>query len=72
LSAFERAGVAYLAGSRNSLKIIIEGKVYYVSVNAIGRALADANFKAYILKLSEPLPKIPQEKRTEEQAEVSA
>jgi hypothetical protein len=51
LSAFERVGVAYLAGSRRSLKIKIEGKTYYVHVNDIGRALADANFKAYILKL---------------------
>jgi hypothetical protein len=56
LSAFERVGVAYLAGSRRSLKIKIEGKTYYVHLNDIGRALADANFKAYILKLSAPTP----------------
>jgi len=54
VSAFERAGVAYLAGSRNSLKIVIEGKAYYVHVRDIYRALEDAKFKAYILKLSEP------------------
>jgi hypothetical protein len=53
LSAFERAGVAYLAGSRKSLKIIIEGKAYYVHVRDVHRALNDANFKAYILKLAE-------------------
>jgi hypothetical protein len=69
LSAFERAGVAYLAGSQRSLKIIIESKVYYVHVRDIGRALVDANFKAYILKLSKPFPEQPQEKATEKQAE---
>jgi hypothetical protein len=58
MSAFERAGVCYLAGSRRSLKIIIEGKTYYVHVQDVGRALADANFKAYILKLAVS-PKAP-------------
>jgi hypothetical protein len=35
MSAFERAGVAYLAGSRKSLKIVIDGKDYFVHVKDI-------------------------------------
>jgi hypothetical protein len=54
MSAFERAGVAYLAGSRNSLKIIINGKEYFVHVKDIYRALANPNFPAHILQLVKP------------------
>jgi hypothetical protein len=51
------------------LKIVIEGKTYYVHVQDIGRALADANFKAYILKLSEPSELAPKFE-TKKSAEV--
>ena len=56
LSAFERTGVAYLAGSRRSLKIIVEGKTYYVHMRDIHCALYNPVFKAHILRLegSEP------------------
>jgi hypothetical protein len=41
------------AGSpEKSLKIIIEGKSYYVHAMNIYRALEDAHFKAYILRLA--------------------
>jgi hypothetical protein len=46
MSAFERAGVAYLSGSRKSLKIIIERKEYFIHVNDIHRALDNPNFHA--------------------------
>jgi hypothetical protein len=45
-------------GVPNRLKIIIEGKAYYVHVRDIYRALEDAHFKAYILKLA-ALPELP-------------
>jgi hypothetical protein len=41
-------------GSGKSLKIIIEGKAYNVHVRDNHRALEDAKFKVYILKLAEP------------------
>jgi hypothetical protein len=41
-------------GSRKSLKIIIEGKAYYVHARDIYRALEDPRFKANVLKLAEP------------------
>jgi len=71
VSAFEKVGVAYLAGSRKSLKIIIESKVYYVHVRDIGRALVDANFEAYILKLSAHPSETSQEEVSEKQAKAS-
>jgi hypothetical protein len=40
MSAFEQAGVAYLAGSRKSLKILIDKKEYFVHVKGIYRAWA--------------------------------
>lgn len=51
MSVFERARVAYLAGSWKSLKIVIEGKEYYVSVKDIYRTLDNFNFHAHILQL---------------------
>lgn len=54
MSAFERAGSAYLAGSRNSLKIVIDGKDYFVNVKDICRALNDPKFHAYILRIVKP------------------
>ena len=54
MSAFERAGDVYLAGSRKSLKIVIEGKTYFVHVKDVRRALEDARFKAHILRLVTP------------------
>jgi hypothetical protein len=37
-----------------NFKITIGGKAYYVHVRDIHRALEDAKFKAYILKLAAP------------------
>lgn len=54
MSAFERAGVAYLAGSRKSLKIKIDGKDYFIHVKDIYRALDNPNFHAHILQLVKP------------------
>jgi hypothetical protein len=51
LSAFEKVGNIYLAGSRKSLKIVVEGKTYFVHVKDVRRALEDAGFKAHILRL---------------------
>jgi hypothetical protein len=59
MSAFERAGVAYLAGSRKSLKIIIDGKEYYVHVKDIYKALDNPNFHAHILQLVKPSQEEP-------------
>jgi hypothetical protein len=54
LSAFERAGVAHLAGSRKNIKIIIDGKEYFVHIKDIYRALNNPNFHAHIFKLVKP------------------
>jgi hypothetical protein len=54
MSAFERAGVAYLAGSRKSLKIVLDGKEYFVHVKDIYGALDNPNFHAHILQLVKP------------------
>ena len=59
MSAFERAGVAYLAGSRQSLKIVIDGKEYFVHVKDFCRALDNANFHAHILQLVKPSKEEP-------------
>jgi hypothetical protein len=51
MSAFERAEVAYLSGSRKSLKIVVDGKEYFVHVKDIYRTLDKPNFHAHIFKL---------------------
>jgi hypothetical protein len=56
LSAFEQAGVAYLAGSLKSLKIVMEGKEYFVMVEDITRAIADPLCKAVIVKVAATIP----------------
>ena len=59
LSAFERAGVAYLAGSRKNLKIVVDGKEYFVHVKDSYRALGNPNFHAHILQLVKPSQEDP-------------
>jgi hypothetical protein len=59
MNAFERAEVAYLSGSRKSLKIVVDGKEYFVHVKDIYRTLDKPNFHAHIFKLVKPSKEEP-------------
>lgn len=59
MNAFEKIGKIYLAGSKKSLKIIINAttgeEIYYVSVKDVQKALAQPSFCATILKIADNL-----------------
>lgn len=48
MSVFQRAGVAYLAGSKRSLKTIIDSQAFFVSVRDLYRALQNPSSHADI------------------------
>lgn len=56
MSASIQAGVAYLADSQKSLKIIIDEKEYFIHIKDVYHVLNDPEFKAHILKLMAPFP----------------
>ena len=54
MNDFEQAGIIYLAGSKNSLKSVIDGKEHFVAVKDIYQALNNPKFHAPITRLVRP------------------
>lgn len=61
MSAFEKAGYITQAGGRNSLKITIEGRVYFVAVTDVLKVLKTPKFAAQIVALRKTDPPKPKE-----------
>lgn len=54
MSAFEKAGYLRLAGSTKSVKISIDGKIYFVGAKDVLEAIKNPTFAAQIVRLVKP------------------